>query len=84
MENEKLDIYFYIYAAVEILLAFVGAYLITKGINLMVWVLWIHVGGHVYIVMQGKKNNRYETYRLYMGFVVPFMLLSFMLWYNTF
>lgn len=84
MENEKLDIYFYGYAIFEIVIALVGAYLVTKGINLTALVIWLQIAGQVFITYEGKKNQRYDTYRIYMGFVVPFIMVSIMLWYNTF
>ena len=83
-QNEKLDIYFYSYAGFEIFLAIIGAWLITKGTNIMVLILWLHIGAQVFITYEGKKKNKYDTYRMYMGFVVPFFMLSVMLWYNTF
>jgi len=84
MQNDKLDLYFYAYAAFEILLSFFGAWLITKGTNIMVVILLLHIIGQLAITYEGMRHDKYDTYRMYMGFVVPFAMLSAMLWYNTF
>lgn len=85
MENkEKLSIYFYIYAGVEILLTFIGANLLTRGINIILLIIVFQILGQVAITIEGHKNDRYDAYRLYLGAVVPFIMLSMMLWLNTF
>lgn len=84
IDNEKLDIYFYAYALYEVLLTWLGSWLLTKGISIIFIVLVLQIIGHIYIILNGIRLKKYETYRLYFGLVLPFIMLSFMLWYNTF
>ena len=83
-ENQKLSKYFYIYAAFELLTTWLGAWLLTKGVHLIVFILVLQILGHIGIVYEGIKSKRYQTYRLFFGLVLPFIMLTFMLWYNTF
>jgi hypothetical protein len=83
-QNESLSLYFLIYAVVEITITIVAANLLTRGIDIMVLAIVLQLGGQIGITIEGLKNERYNTYRLYMGAVIPFILLSLMIWYNTF
>jgi hypothetical protein len=84
MENEKLSNYFYAYAIGEIGLTVIGMFLLTRGINILIIIMLLQLLGQYLIYYEGIRSKRYGTYRIYMGIVVPFIFLSFMMWYNTF
>lgn len=83
-KRDKLSIYFYIYAVIEIFLTFLGANFLTRGYNIMLLIILIQFLGQVLITYEGVISQRYNTYRLFLGAVVPFIMLSIMMWYNTF
>lgn len=83
-ENDSLSIYFYIYAALELILTFLAAYLLKNSVNVVFLIFVIQLLLQGAITFEGKKSERYPTYRMYMGGVVPFIMVTFMLWYNTF